>query len=111
MSTNSERAAAERQWWAELHDMADDKELAAFYRHYAAYLKWNNVISDARKTLLRMALLLVDTIETQERTIEACRRYFEHCERVSVSARGKGCDSAEMSVRMALHREARDAIG
>ena len=57
---------------------------------------------------------LADAIEKQERTLEACRRYFEHCNHVSIASlvyAGKGCDSPEMSARMALYREARDAIG
>lgn len=48
--------------------------------------------------------------EDQTRAIEACKRYFDHCERVSISSRGKGCDSVEMAVRQSLKQEARDAV-
>lgn len=42
---------------------------------------------------------------------EACRRYFEHCQRVSLSARHARTDSAEMSVRMSLREDAINALG
>jgi len=48
-------------------------------------------------------------IEQLQRRLEACRRYFEHCERVSLSAQHATCDSGEMQVRMALKREAIEA--
>lgn len=48
--------------------------------------------------------------EWAERTIEACARYFDHCERVSLSARGVGCDSAEMDVRQSLKSDAATLI-
>ncbi len=48
--------------------------------------------------------------EDQMRAVEACKRYFEHCERVSISGEGKGCDSVEMSVRQSLKKEARNAV-
>lgn len=50
-------------------------------------------------------------LETLQRTKEACFRYFDHRERVSLSARHAGCDSAEMGVRMALMREAKESLG
>jgi hypothetical protein len=45
-----------------------------------------------------------------DRAVEACRRYFDHCRRVSLSARGAGCDSAEMDVRMSLMNEAAASV-
>ena len=48
--------------------------------------------------------------EDQLRAIESCKRYFEHCERVSITGTGRGCDSVEMAVRQSLKREARDAV-
>ena len=45
--------------------------------------------------------------ERLQRAVEACSRYFEHCERVSVSQ--SRSDSGEMAVRMALRNEAREA--
>lgn len=47
--------------------------------------------------------------EDQLRAIEACKRYFDHCERVSITGAGKGCNSIEMAVRQSLKQEARDA--
>lgn len=44
-----------------------------------------------------------------ERNIEACRRYFEHTERVSISQ--LPCASKEMAVRQALKQEAKEACG
>ena len=46
--------------------------------------------------------------ERPQRAVEACSRYFEHCERVSVSQRRS--DSGQMDVRIALRNEAREAI-
>ena len=43
------------------------------------------------------------------RAFEACKRYFEHCERTTISTRG--CDSdIMMSVRMSLKKEAKEAL-
>lgn len=42
------------------------------------------------------------------KAIEACRRYFDHCERVSLS--GPGCNSIEMSVRKSLKEDARNSV-
>jgi hypothetical protein len=50
-------------------------------------------------------------IERLRRQVEASRRYFEHCQRVSLSARHAGCESGEMDVRMSLKREAEEAVG
>ena len=46
--------------------------------------------------------------ERLQRAVEACSRYFEHCERVSVSQHRS--DSGQMAARMALRNEAREAI-
>ena len=46
--------------------------------------------------------------ERLQRAIEACSRYFEHSERVSVSQ--SRSDSGQMAVRMALRNEAREAV-
>lgn len=46
-----------------------------------------------------------------ERKLEACRRYFEHAERISVSANHAASDSALMNVRMSLKQEAKEACG
>ena len=55
----------------------------------------------------------VDAVPREEherlrRALDACGRYFEHCERVSVSQHRS--DSKQMYVRMALRNEAREAI-
>jgi hypothetical protein len=49
-------------------------------------------------------------IQELDRALYSAKRYFEHCERVSISGRGKGCDSAEMEVRMSLKQEAYDSV-
>lgn len=41
----------------------------------------------------------------------ACFRYFDHCRRVSLSARGVDCDSGEMNVRMSLMKDAEISLG
>ena len=46
--------------------------------------------------------------ERLQRAVEACSRYFEHCERVSVSQQRS--DSGQMAVRMALRNEARETV-
>lgn len=54
--TQRERAEAERKWWDELKRMAADDDVVGFYRQYATYLEWNNVISPSRQTIHRMAI-------------------------------------------------------
>lgn len=54
--TQSEREAMERKWWSELIAMSENDDVAGFYRHYAKYLEWNNVISTGRKAIHRMAV-------------------------------------------------------
>lgn len=46
--------------------------------------------------------------ERLQRAVAACSRYFDHCERVSVSQHRS--DSGQMAVRMALRNEAREAV-
>ena len=52
---------------------------------------------------------MADVVEGLQRRLEACRRYFEHCQRVSLSAQHAACDSGVMRVRVALMREAAEA--
>lgn len=62
------------------------------------------------RVILRCFGLPLRVDEDQSRAVEACRRYFDHCERVSVTAEGKDCNSIEMAVRMSLKSEARNAV-
>lgn len=54
--------------------------------------------------------LAVLEIDDLERAVHAAWRYFDHWERVSLSAHGAGCDSAALDVRLALKREAIAAL-
>ena len=58
----AERAAREREWWDELKALANDDDVVGFYRHYAKYLEWNNVISTSRQAIHRMALRAVELL-------------------------------------------------
>jgi len=49
----------------------------------------------AKQLAMHLGLCIV-RIDDLDRAVEASRRYFEHCERVSLSARGAVCDSGEM---------------
>jgi hypothetical protein len=42
--------------------------------------------------------------------VDCAAKYFEHCRRVSVSARHKSCSSAEMQIRMSLKKDAERAL-
>jgi len=63
----------------------------------------------AKELAMRLGLCIV-RIDDLDRAVDASRRYFEHCERVSLSARGAGCDSGEMAVRQSLKQDARNAV-
>jgi len=65
------------------------------------------LLGESRRSL-RAVLAELDRLD---RAAEAAKRYFEHCRRVSLSARHAGCDSGEMNVRMALMKEAEDSLG
>jgi hypothetical protein len=57
-----DRQVEERQWWTELRELADKKDIQGFYSKYAQYLEWNNVISPQRELLYKMAKMVADDI-------------------------------------------------
>ena len=78
---------------------------------------WRDETEEENQLLLSQVAQLKDVIsvtqrerDEQAKAIHACYRYFEHCQRVSLSARHAGCDSGEMAVRLSLKEEARAAV-
>ena len=66
---------ADKEWWHELAKLANANDLAGFYTCYAAYLEGNNVISERRELLVRMAKAVVEqhdrvAVLLQERLID-----------------------------------------
>ena len=51
-----------------------------------------------------------EVVKDLQKRLEACRRYFDHCERISLSSRHAGTDSIEMDVRMSLRGDAVEAV-
>lgn len=39
--------------------------MLAFYKLYAEYLEWNNIISPSRKAIYRMAKVIVELMENK----------------------------------------------
>ena len=44
------------------------------------------------------------------KAVDAAKKYFEHCQRVSLSARGAKCDAAEMAIRISFRDDAIKAL-
>lgn len=63
----------------------------------------------AKELAMFLGLCMV-RIDDLDRAVDAARRYFDHSERVSLSAHHASSDSSEMAVRLSLKTEARDAI-
>ena len=52
---------------------------------------------------------LREQVEKMDEILEACWRYFDHCQRVSLPR--ESCDSGEMMVRMMLMGDAMRLLG
>ncbi len=63
VNVQRERAAKEREWWKELKQLANADNVAGFYRRYADYLEWNNVISPSRQAIHKMAKRAAEMLE------------------------------------------------
>jgi hypothetical protein len=51
----SGRVDQERNYWTKLKQLASEDNIVEFYKLYAKYLEWNNVLSNDRKTIHKMA--------------------------------------------------------
>lgn len=61
----SDRATKEKEYWTKLKQLADENNVLAFYKLYAEYLEWNNIISPSRKAIYRMAKVIVELMENK----------------------------------------------
>lgn len=62
MSARPERESEERSRWDELKALAAKDDAAGFWRRYADYLEWNNVVSESRQVIHRMARLTAELL-------------------------------------------------
>ena len=60
------RAAKEKQYWDELKRLADTDQVAAFYRLYAEYLEWADIVSNSRKAIHKMAISACKLLENND---------------------------------------------
>ena len=80
-----------------------DDGSVVLYVHGVARCRYESL-----ETAVQHLGMWLDRTEQLSRTVEACRRYFEHTQRVSVSS--NSCKSGQMAVRMALKAEAAEAV-
>ena len=51
----SKRIQKEKQYWTKLRQLSDNDNVKEFYQLYVEYLEWNNILSDNRKAIYKMA--------------------------------------------------------
>lgn len=61
----SSRREQEREYWTKLKQLANEDNVLEFYRLYAQYLEWNNVLSPDRKAIYKMAKKVVELMENK----------------------------------------------
>lgn len=61
----SSRVKQEKEYWTQLKKLASDDDVIGFYKLYAKYLDWNNVISPDRRAIYKMANKVVELIENK----------------------------------------------
>lgn len=61
----SSRRSQEKEYWTQLKKLADTDDIIGFYKLYAKYLDWNNVISPDRRAIYKMANKVVELIENK----------------------------------------------
>jgi len=52
----------EKEWWNKLKKLAAEDDVAGFYMEYAKYLEWNNVISESRQAIYKMAIRVTELL-------------------------------------------------
>ena len=55
----------EKEWWDKLKKLSYDDDVVGFYKTYAKYLEWNNVISEQRQALHLMAIKAAQMLEAK----------------------------------------------
>lgn len=56
------RRQKEKEYWTKIKQFALEDKVSDFYRLYAEYLEWNNVISPDRKAIHKMATRVVEIL-------------------------------------------------
>ena len=59
----SHRVKKEREYWTKLRELANNDKVREFYILYAEYLEWNNILSNDRKAIYKMAKRVVELLE------------------------------------------------
>lgn len=95
---------------AALEGMRFDEEAAAIEAEVARLTDADEIREAAYHAEIQARAKAEAEVARLRAAVEAGYRYFDHCQRVSLSARHAGCNSPEMGVRLALMREAREAI-
>lgn len=57
------RVKTEREYWTKLRKFSQEDNVVEFYKLYAQYLEWNNVLSPDRKAIHQMAKRVVELLE------------------------------------------------
>lgn len=61
----SSRRNQEKEYWTKLKQLANEDNIVEFYKLYAKYLEWNNVLSPDRKAIYKMANRVVQLLENK----------------------------------------------
>lgn len=63
----SSKVKQEREYWAKLRQLATEDNVVEFYKLYAQYLEWNNVLSPDRKAIHKMAKKVVELLDKESK--------------------------------------------
>jgi hypothetical protein len=63
LEQTQKRRQEESDWWKKLRDLANKELVAEFYEEYAKYLEWNNIISEDRKVIYKMAIKAAELLK------------------------------------------------
>lgn len=61
----SSRREQEREYWTKLKQLASEDNVVEFYKLYAKYLEWNNIISPDRQAIYKMATSVVQLLDNK----------------------------------------------
>lgn len=58
-----DRRKQEKEYWTKLKILAKENNVVEFYKLYAKYLEWNNILSPDRQAIHQMAKKVVELME------------------------------------------------
>lgn len=61
----SHRVQKEREYWTKLKQLANEDSVLEFYKLYTQYLEWNNILSNDRKAIHKMAKKVVELLDKE----------------------------------------------